>query len=127
MKLSSSDPFANPVIDPNYLTSDFDKFAMMAAVRSTFKYLDSPAFKGLLGEPLVDLALDSGSDSTLLDYIRNNTVTVNHACGTARMSPTGANWGVLDPDLRVKGVRGLRVVDASIFVRHPKLHCDRSI
>lgn len=116
MQISSSDPFANPIIDPGYLSSDFDIYAMEYGVRSSAKFLHSPALKGYIGEPLIDLELNSASDAKLKEYIRNNTVTVNHSCGTARMSPKGAKWGVVDPDLRVKGVKGLRVVDASIFV-----------
>ncbi|KAF2100581.1 aryl-alcohol-oxidase from pleurotus Eryingii [Rhizodiscina lignyota] len=122
VRLNSSDPFAAPIIDPNYLSSEFDRFAMMAGIRSTFDFLKLPAFKGFIGEPLVDLQLDSGSDATLLGYIRNNTVTVNHGCGTARMSPVGADWGVLDPNLKVKKVNGLRVVDASSIVLIPETH-----
>ena len=47
---------------------------------------------------------------------------VFHAVGTAAMSPRGAQWGVLDPDLRVKGTNGLRVVDASAFPYVPTAH-----
>ena len=43
-------------------------------------------------------------------------MTIFHPTGTSSMSPVGANWGVVDPDLRVKGVSGLRVADLSVLV-----------
>ncbi|KAF5348221.1 hypothetical protein D9757_011655 [Collybiopsis confluens] len=50
-------------------------------------------------------------------YINQNAATENHPVGTAAMSFKRADYGVLDPDLTVKGLTGLRVVDASIFLR----------
>lgn len=45
-----------------------------------------------------------------------------HALGTAAMSPKNANYGVVDPDLRVKGAAGLRIVDASVLPKAPSAH-----
>jgi len=56
------------------------------------------------------------TDEALEAYIRRNTGSIHHAVGTARMSSRTSNGGVVDPDLRVKGTYGLRVIDASIFV-----------
>jgi choline dehydrogenase len=58
------------------------------------------------------------TDEEIEEIIREMAVTAWHAVSTASMSPKGASWGVVDPDLRVKGgVEGLRIVDASIMVR----------
>lgn len=55
-------------------------------------------------------------DFKLLNYAQENTQTIWHPVGTARMSPQNASWGVVDPRLRLKKVNGVRVVDASVFV-----------
>ena len=60
------------------------------------------------------------TDDELDDYIRQGAVSFFHPVATAAMSPVGAGWGVVDPDLRVKGVLGLRVVDAAVAVRVPE-------
>lgn len=113
LTLKSSNPFEMPEIDMNLLESDFDKFTMRESYRAVRRLLSLPAWDGFL--------LDSGptnatSDADLDDFIAENTATIYHLVGTAAMSPKGASWGVVDPDLRVKGIRGLRVVDSSVFV-----------
>jgi len=54
--------------------------------------------------------------------LENFSLSINHGVGTARMSPATANWGVVDSHLLVKGVEGLRVVDASVFPAIPECH-----
>lgn len=73
---------------------------------------------------LVDTAI---SDEELDQFIRSSAITVSHGVGTAAMSPKGAEYGVVDPDLRIKGVSGLRVVDASILVCPRPILCDKQI
>jgi choline dehydrogenase-like flavoprotein len=113
--LNSSNPFDPPLINPNYLAHQFDTFTVVAAMRDAFGFLNSSQFAGLVGQPTLGLALNN-TDDQLLSYARANGETLNHGVGTARISPFGANWGVVDPDLHVKGLQGLRVVDASVFV-----------
>ncbi len=60
---------------------------------------------------------DGMTDEELATYARKNSITYDHPVGTARMSPLAADWGVVDPKLLVKKTLGLRVVDASVFVR----------
>jgi choline dehydrogenase-like flavoprotein len=113
--LSSTDPLAHPVINPNYLTSDFDKYAAVQAMRDTFTVFENEAFDGYIGEPYGPLT-NATTDAQLLAYQQEYGVTIWHGVGTAKMSARGADWGVVDPDLKVKGTRGLRVADASVFV-----------
>ena len=70
---------------------------------------------------LVDTAT---TDEELDQFIRSSTITVSHGVGTAAMSPKGAEYGVVDPDLRVKRVRGLRIVDASVLVGQSVFPCN---
>lgn len=59
---------------------------------------------------------ESESDADIDAYVREQASTMFHPVGTASMSAWDAEWGVVDPDLKVKGVEGVRVVDASVFV-----------
>jgi choline dehydrogenase-like flavoprotein len=113
--LNSSDPFAHPVINPNYLTSEFDKYAAVQALKDVFTFYGNEAFADYVGEPYGPLA-NRTTDAQLLDYVRTYGQTIWHSVGTAKMSPKGADWGVVDPDLTVKGTKGLRIADASVFV-----------
>jgi choline dehydrogenase-like flavoprotein len=67
---------------------------------------------------IISLVDTATTDAELNLFIQNNAITVSHGVGTAAMSPKGADYGVVDPDLRVKKVTGLRVVDASVLVSH---------
>ena len=59
---------------------------------------------------------DAKTDEEILSAIRQAARTIFHPTCTARMSPKNAKWGVVDPELLVKGAAGLRIVDASVFV-----------
>jgi choline dehydrogenase-like flavoprotein len=58
----------------------------------------------------------TSTDAEIDDFIRESGGSVFHPAGTASMSPKGATWGVVDPNLNVKGLSGLRVVDLSVAV-----------
>jgi choline dehydrogenase len=97
------------------LGSDFDLFAMKTAVRAAQNFVKSKAWDGFVIREFEDLAATT-DDTKLTQYIKNNSGTIFHPVGTASMSPKGAKFGVVDPDLVVKGIAGLRIVDASILV-----------
>ncbi|KAJ8517245.1 hypothetical protein ONZ45_g5546 [Pleurotus djamor] len=119
--ITSSDPFVNPTVNPNIYASDFDILAMVQAMKDGREFISSPRWNGFILSPFGDL-VNATTDDQLIEYARNFTVTVNHPVGTAAMSPKNAKWGVVDPDLLVKGTSGLRVVDASIFPKIPECH-----
>ncbi|KAF5377860.1 hypothetical protein D9615_006743 [Tricholomella constricta] len=116
--ISSNDPFDPPTVNPNLMDSDFDMFVMREAIRSARRFAQAPVFSDYVFR-LEDTAV---TDTELDSFIRRAAITVSHAVGTASMSPKGANYGVVDPDLRVKKVRGLRVVDASVIPLVPAAH-----
>lgn len=65
--------------------------------------------------------VDTATTNQELDqFIRSTAITVSHGVGTSAMSPKGADYGVTDPDLRVKKVSDLRVVDASVLVSYTR-------
>ncbi|KAF9451443.1 GMC oxidoreductase [Macrolepiota fuliginosa MF-IS2] len=123
--LNTSDPFAAPLINPGILSSTFDFEAMKFAIRSAQRFLLAPVWKDYIISPFNGLqnTTMAGSEDELDEYVRANTATIFHPVGTAAMSPAeGVEWGVVDPELRVKGVSGLRVVDASVLPIVPAAH-----
>ncbi|KAA1471970.1 aryl-alcohol-oxidase from pleurotus Eryingii [Dentipellis sp. KUC8613] len=118
--LTSSDPFTYPNINPNLLGSEFDRYAMRYAINATRAFTAASAWKGwILGEA-GDLA-NAHTDAELDAYAAANTATIFHPTGTVSMQYTGGN-GVLNSDLTVKGVNGLRVVDLSVLPYIPEAH-----
>lgn len=112
MTINSSDPFAAPLIDPGLLSNKVDIVVVREAIRSARRFLTASAWDGFL----LEAENTANTDDELDEYIRNNAVSFFHPVATAAMSPVGADWGVVDPDLKVKGVVGLRVVDAAVAV-----------
>ncbi|KAJ8699611.1 hypothetical protein PTI98_002707 [Pleurotus ostreatus] len=117
VKLNSAHPLDKAAINPSYLSHRFDQYTMREAIRSTQRFFDSPAWEGYVLSRAGDYAaVDLQDDNELDAYIRDNVVSGLHPVGSSSMSPRGASWGVTDPDLKVKGLKGLRVVDASVIV-----------
>lgn len=113
--MNSTNPFDPPVINPNMLGEDVDIFILREAVRKVQQFVDEPAFADYILAPIS--INTTASDAELDEFIRSNAASVFHPVSTAAMSARGAKHGVVDPDLTVKGVRGLRVVDASVLVK----------
>ncbi|KAJ7247056.1 pyranose dehydrogenase [Mycena rebaudengoi] len=86
------------------------------------KFLSARAWNhdGYLGTPAVDLTAMTPAER--VDFVRSHAGLGYHLVGTAGMSPHGAQYGVVDPDLRVKGIAGLRVIDASVLPIVPAGH-----
>ena len=115
LTLASSDPFAKPILNQNYLSNDFDVLTMVQAIKDMQTFISTGPWKDFIIGPIGPLA-NITTDEQLQLYVRNTSESISHSIGTARMSPFGSNWGVVNPDLSVKGTRGLSVVDASVFV-----------
>ncbi|RXW12904.1 hypothetical protein EST38_g12951 [Candolleomyces aberdarensis] len=120
IKLASKDPFQAPLIDPNFLATDFDRYTMRESVRAIKRFAAANAWSDYIVEPVGNLAAqtDEGIDA----YVRSVSSTILHPVGTASMSPRNAAWGVVDPELRLKGVEGVRIVDASVWPFAPNAH-----
>ena len=110
--LQSADPFAAPAIDPNFLGEESDLDTMVAGFKTTKRLLDAPALKALQKTDLVTAGVET--DAQIRDVLRNNVDTVYHPVGTCKMGVSDP-LAVVDPQLRVYGLEGLRVVDASIM------------
>ncbi|KAF8199805.1 aryl-alcohol oxidase precursor [Mycena galopus ATCC 62051] len=125
LTINSTDPFDPPVINPNLLDAELDILIMREAVRSAQRFAAAPNFANYI---LSAFSInDTASDAELDTFIRNHSTTIFHPVGTAAMSPPDANYGVVDPDLTVKGVNGLRIVDASVLPYIPAAHTQVSV
>jgi choline dehydrogenase-like flavoprotein len=113
LTLASSDPRAAPLIDPGFLTDDRDMAVMKAGVRAMYRILEAPAMARHQGRDRHPVDLDD--DDALERLIRARADTVYHPVGTCRMGSDTA--AVCDPQLRVRGVDGLYVADASVMPR----------
>jgi len=112
VEIASADPLAPPAIAPNYLTSEKDCAVLLAGLKAMRSLTDTAAMR-----PHVVREHDPGtacaSDTDLMDFLRARGGIAFHPVGTCRMgNDAGA---VVDPRLRVRGLKGLRVVDASIM------------
>ncbi|KAI0344622.1 alcohol oxidase [Trametopsis cervina] len=123
--LASSDPFAHALIDPNHLATEWDTYVFTLAMQQSVKLLAGKAWSGYVGQhlPGFNCTTAASSAGSCTDFVRANAVSGWHATSSNLMSPHGATWGVVDPDLKVKGTIGLRVVDGSVVplpASHPQ-------
>lgn len=112
IRLASADPFAKVRITGNYLAADADMRSLVAGVKMAREIAAQPAFDAYRGEEIFP-GPGYGTDSELEDYVRQVAELLYHPVGTCAMGAPGER--VVDPELRVNGVEGLRVVDASVM------------
>ena len=121
ISLNTSDPLGPPLFDPGYLTSQHDLLVLRQAFKTAIAFTSTPQWTSYLGTPINGLSeaiasLGTSNLTAVDDLIRNNIQNGAHVVGTSSMSAPDAAWGVVNPDLRVKGINGLRIVDASVYV-----------
>jgi choline dehydrogenase-like flavoprotein len=109
ISLKSNDPFAAPLIQPNYLSHDDDVAELLAALK-----LGRRIMRSMEGAE-IDPGPKINSDAQLIEYIRNHAETIYHPVGTCKMGQD--DMAVVDDRLRVHGITNLRVADASIMPR----------
>ncbi len=113
IELASADPSAHPLIQPNYLATQQDIDEVLAGNRLLRQIARTAPLAAVITEELVPGAAVEG-DEALLEDFRNRADTVYHPTSTCMMGPD-SRTAVVDARLRVHGVQGLRVIDASIF------------
>jgi len=109
--LESADPLAPPSIDPRYLSDERDAARLLAGVKKVRKLLLAAPLARYRAKEIYTEGVES--DTELMEHIRDRADTIYHPVGTCRMG-NGAD-AVVDPRLRVHGIAGLRVVDASVM------------
>ena len=112
--IRDSRPGSEPAIRPNFLSDDIDRAALIAGLRIARDIVTQPALKSYIDFEMLPGG-DVQSDDELLSYARATGSTVYHPIGTCRMGPEADAMAVVDERLRVRGLKGLRVIDASIM------------
>jgi choline dehydrogenase len=115
LRLRSTDPANAPIIDPRYLSHPDDLRLSIAGLRKARDILSAPAFARYVETEEAYPGRALQSDAELTDYVRDRGKTVYHPVGTCRMGTD--DMSVVDPQLRVHGIRNLRVVDNSVMPR----------
>lgn len=114
VRLASADPAAAPLIDPNYWSDPADRDLAIKGLRLAREIMTQPAMKRYVKREVLP-GSNLRTDAELFDYACANAKTDHHPVGTCRMGTTSDSQSVVTPDLRVIGLEGLRVVDASVM------------
>jgi choline dehydrogenase len=114
LTLASADPRARPRIMPNYLATGTDRRVLRRGVSLLREIFRQKAFDRFRGEELSP-GPDITDDAAIDAWIRRTADTVYHPVGTCRMGPEHDRMAVVDAGLRVRGIAGLRVADASVM------------
>lgn len=128
IKLQNKNPYTKPLIYANYFTDNgHDQKIILHGIRKVIELSQSRAFQRY-GSKLHDIPFPNcarhgfNSDEYWFCAMKTITVTIHHHCGTAKMGPRHDPGAVVDPRLRVYGIKGLRVVDASVMPFVPAAH-----
>jgi choline dehydrogenase/4-pyridoxate dehydrogenase len=114
VRLSSTDPFAAPKIHQNFLSTEGDWRALRAGVRMAREIATQPTLAPYIAREIAP-GLAKNADADIDAHIRNTSITVHHPAGTCKMGLAGDPAAVVDQQLRVLNVDGLRVIDASVM------------
>jgi choline dehydrogenase len=110
--LRSADPAESPVLDPRYLSEPADVAALLASLKLSREIGQARALKDWRAREIAP-GPDIRTDDELVEYGMRNLITYHHQAGTCKMGID--SMAVTTPDLRVRGVPGLRVADASVM------------
>ena len=114
-----------PAIQPNYLAHEYDRQVTVAGLRLQRQLLRTPELA-----PYLDREMKPGdgvqSDDELLDFARHYGTTIFHLMGTCRMGPSADRNSVVSDELKVHGIEGLRIADASVMPAMPSANTNAS-
>ncbi len=116
--LASRDPLVHPIINPNYLEDQEDVSKLIQACKLVDKICQTEPLNHILKSIIKEMNGDEtieNEDQFWESYIKKYSVTVYHPTGTCKMGKEEDQMTVVTPDTKVKGVKGLRVIDASII------------
>ena len=125
--LKSANPEDQPILDPNYLGVQSDLDRLVWAVKHVREIVNTDAFRAVLtGRELLPHPEENiNTDADIAAWLRNNAASFHHQAGSCKMGSD--SMAVVDPELRVYGVEGLRVADASIMPQVPSCNCHSAI
>ncbi|KAJ7745461.1 aryl-alcohol oxidase [Mycena maculata] len=123
--LNSTDPFSPPMIDPNLFGAALDVPVMRSGICTAQNFVQEPACSDYIIAPIS--LNDTASDAEVDAYNQAMAASLFHTIGTAAMSAAGADYGVVNPNLKVKRLNGLRVVDAPVLPFIPAAHTQTAV
>jgi choline dehydrogenase len=115
LRLADPDPRTMPLIDPRYFSAPYDMPTLIKGTQIALDIMSAKPFDPYRGEMLIPY--QRNDPSQIEDTLRKHSDTEYHPCGTCKMGPENDPMSVVDSRLRVRGVEGLRVADASIMPR----------
>ena len=115
LKLRSTDPHVQPVLDYNYFVEPFDRERMREGVRICLELGQQQAYREIVDKRIDPTDADVQSDQTLDDWMDRAALTSHHISSTCKMGPSSDSMAVVDQCGKVHGLEGIRVVDASIM------------
>lgn len=132
IKLRNKNPMAHPLIYPNYFSEEDDIRVMVDGMKEAVRISEQPALKNI-GAKIYDSPIPNckhlgfGTDAYFACQAMHFTLTIYHISGTCKMGPEGDSTAVVDPRLKVHGIEGLRVIDASIMPEIPAAHTNSPV
>ena len=115
LRLESTDPGVQPLLDYNYLEQPFDRERLRKGVRLALRLAEHEDLRPLIGELLEPTSADLASDETLDDWMLREATTYSHISCTCKMGSSSDAMAVVDQYGNVRGLEGLKVIDASIM------------
>jgi choline dehydrogenase len=125
VRITSSDPLVKPRVNPNYLGAKSDRDRLVQAVKLAREIFATRAFSEWVGQELMPGPEVGSSDDALQQFVVGNADSYHHQAGSCRMGLD--DMAVVDPELRVHGLEGLRVADASVMPAVPSGNCHAGI
>lgn len=114
IELASDNPHDAALIKPNYLSTEKDKQEVLQGSRLIREIMQAPALQKITDAEVIPGLSKVNDDASMLQYFRENGGSIYHLCGSCKMGPDPAT-SVVNQGLKVHGIDGLRVIDASIF------------
>ena len=120
LNITAAGPNVQPSLDYRFLEEPSDRERLREAVRECVRLFEDPRFEAVISHRIAPTAGEVGSDALLDSWIADNLSIAGHTCGTCRMGPDSDPNAVVDQWCRVRGIDGLRVVDASVMPEIPR-------
>ncbi len=124
IRLASGNPLEKPLVNPNYLATEADTQRLMDAVKVARRIFATRAFSAWIGDELLP-GNDVATENQLRQFVRQRADSYHHQAGSCKMGVD--DMAVVDPNLRVRGIEGLRVADASVMPVVPSGNCNAGI
>ena len=115
LRLVSSDPHAQPIMDYRYLEDSWDRQRLRESVRKCVNLLKDQSYSDIIEERTAPTDADLASDQTLDDWLLRTVSSSFHISGTCKMGNASDRESVVDQHLKVRGIENLRIVDASVM------------